>query len=375
MPWIGHIVYGLSFLIPLLYLTKDSDNKFNYKVAFIFLVNNLFGPDASIAWAGFPFHSLLGFLIFAIPLSLFYSYLSRFSLSKSEGPKFGLQLVDGEIREVNWKNSYLLCVSGGIFHFFIDQFYHWERNLILWPTLLINHEVFLSWGGDPYHVLDPTILVGYSVVVLSIVASFYCLKQGYKETLKLFIAIASLSLLIIFTVGVEAFLGEREVGVIFHSVLYIFIPFSLLVYVAKDVNEHPIQKADVPKVDRDKLLKGIVLILIVIALVLMIISVIALMNTDMLASPLAKKLKEDVSDTILTIQILGGTIFTLASLLLVGAIGLLFRNAICRKIVIVLCVALWVLAFPVAIALFLNENDVKSLFVDNQSPDAKASVV
>ncbi|MFO8018361.1 MAG: hypothetical protein R6U96_06975 [Promethearchaeia archaeon] len=364
MPWIGHIIYGLCFIIPLFYFTEDDENKFNYKVAFIFLANNFVGPDAAHIWVGLPFHNLLGFLIFAIPLSLFYSYLSRFSLKKKTGSKFGLRFVDEEIREVNWKNSYFLCVSGGILHKFIDQFYHWDRNITFWPGLSLQHEDLLSWGGDAYHVLDPLILIGYAIVILSIVISFYCLKKGFRETFKLFIGITSLSLIVIFTIGVEAFLGEREVGVIFHSILYVLIPLSLLLYAAKDVKDNPNKESEVPKIERGLLLKIVAFISILFALILILISTIALVQTDIIASPLASKLGEEIADIRFTIRFLGSTILFISGTLVIASIGLLFKSNICRKIAIVINIIFWMLAFPVAISLFLSENNVKALFND-----------
>ena len=108
MPTFGHLCYGLCLLIPILYYTKTDENPFNYKVAFIFLANNIYGPDLVALFIVIPTHSILGFLIMAIPLALFYSYFSRFSLKKSVG-RFPLKFVDDGISEVNYKNSY--CIT------------------------------------------------------------------------------------------------------------------------------------------------------------------------------------------------------------------------------------------------------------------------
>ena len=115
MPNIGHIVFGLAFIIPIMYYTK---NKFNYKVAFIFLANNFIGPDAATVFGvmGLEFHNVIGFLLFAIPLALFYTYFSRYSLVKSD--KF-LRLQDDGIREINWMNAYCITVAGGLTHFLL----------------------------------------------------------------------------------------------------------------------------------------------------------------------------------------------------------------------------------------------------------------
>lgn len=99
MPAFGHLFYAFCLLIPLFFLTKD---KFSYKIAFIFLLNNLYGPDMVALFFVTPFHNILGFIVLAIPYSLIFSYGSRFSLVKSE-KGFPLKFEDDGKRDLKIK--------------------------------------------------------------------------------------------------------------------------------------------------------------------------------------------------------------------------------------------------------------------------------
>nr|MDO8083216.1 hypothetical protein [Candidatus Sigynarchaeum springense] len=126
IPGVGHLFFGLAVVAGLLYITR---NKMNHKVLFIFFVNNYLGPDvAHVFWN--EGHMLVGFIIFAIPLSLFYSYLSRFSLHKTE---HFVDLFDDGRREINWKNAFYATVAGGIMHRFIDFLFHDSHTIGLFP--------------------------------------------------------------------------------------------------------------------------------------------------------------------------------------------------------------------------------------------------
>ena len=345
-------------LIPIIYYARD---KFSYKVAFIFLINNYLGPDAAQIFVGLPFHSILGFLIFAIPLSLFYSYFSRFSLRKSDGI-FPLKLEDDKISEVNWKNSYLLCAGGGISHFFIDQFYHYGTNMNLWDGWSISHDEMLSWGGPAYHVVDPLMLISYIIILSALLFSLYAFRKGFKETLEFFLIVIGLFIATVLIFGIEAYGGERDVGVLVHSIIYVLIPLFLLMYVARDVQENPITTPDVKKISRELLLKIVFIFSLLIAVLFLALALFALIAPEIISGFLASALNEPIEKVIPTILLLGLLILIISSILLIGTIGLLFKNNICRYIVMLIFTVFIILAFPFVIVLFLCEEDVKEMF-------------
>jgi hypothetical protein len=341
-----------------MYYTRD---RFNYKVAFIFLANNYIGPDAAHIFFGLPFHSILGFLIFAIPLSLFYTYFSRFTIKKTD-THIRLRFEDEGIREVKWRNAYLVTVAGGISHFFIDQFYHFETRMMLWPDFYITHDQMLDWGGAAYHVVDPLMLIGWAIILATIMLSLYVLKKGYKDTFKMFMTVTTLSIVLMILLSINVFGAEREWGGIVHCVIYVFIPLFLLFYVARDVEENPNTTPDFPKIDRNKHITNISFVSCLISVVFLIVGLIGLFSPRIIATPLAESLGEDVNAVATSIQVLGIVISFIAGALLAGSVGLFFRNNTCRYVVIALYSILWIFALPYAVALFLCEKEVKEIF-------------
>lgn len=366
MPTFGHVFYGLCLLIPIFYYTR---NKFNYKVAFIFFANMLYGPDTMWLFFDTPFHSILGFAILAIPLSLVYSYSSRFSLQKSE-EGFPLKFVDQELSEVKWRNAYILTVAGGISHFFIDQFFHFEESMWIWswPDISITYDQMLSWGGPLYHVFDPLMVIGEIIVVVTILLSFYYFRKGYKETFKAFVIVSCITFVIMLlgALGVgnltAVFGGERELAVIAFGLVYILIPLFMLMYVARDVEENTIMEPDKVKIPRERLLKIVASLAMVFAIFFILYGVLAIVLSDTLADLIHSMTGTVYYNTETALVFLGVYYATIATILLIGSIGLFFKNNFCRYLAIGASLYFFIIGFPLAIALFLCENKVKQMF-------------
>jgi hypothetical protein len=331
------------------------------KIAFIFLANNIFGPDILHLLFIPYFHNILGYAILAIPLSLVFSYSSRFSLIKSDGT-FPLKFADESIREVNWKNTYLISVAGGISHFFIDQFYHFEKEMHIWYGIDITHDEMLAWGGTAYHVIDPLMIIGSMIVVASILLSLYYFRKGYKETFKWFLFFTILSIVLMFGLSTAVYGGEREFGVMVHGTVYVLIPLFLLMYAARDIIDNPIKSPDKPKIDRGVLLNIVAIISVFIAIFFLFYAYYALTYVDSLAKSLAEGGGQTANEIANSITVIAYIFGIIACILLVGSIGLFFKINICRYFVISASLVCFIFGFPLAIALFLCENDVKTLF-------------
>jgi hypothetical protein len=354
-----------------MYYTKG---KFNYKVAFIFLANQIYGPDIVFLFIETPFHSILGFAIYAIPLAFVFSYASRFSLIKSEG-KFPLKFEDGGTSEINWRNAYLLIMAGTLSHFFIDQFFHFEQTMSIWsmPTISITYDQMLSWGGAPYHVFSPLMVIGEAIVIIMILLSIYYFRKGSKDTFKAFLTASLFTLVVMILGGVEIGGltaingGERELAVLCVCTIYILIPLFLLMYVARDVQDNPIEELDKPKFERERLLKIVPVIGIIVGVFLVLYGVIAVTLasdlTTLIKGALGNPPEFSENDTIIGLTFLGFYYGIIALLLIIGSIGVLFRNNICRYIAIASSLYFFMLGFPLAIALFLCEKDVKAQFL------------
>jgi hypothetical protein len=358
MPTFGHVFYGLCLLIPILYY---SNNKFSYKIAFIFLANNIFGPDILHYFSIPYFHNILGYAILAIPFSLVFSYTSRFSLVESDG-LFPLKFIDEEIREVNWKNAYLVSVAGGISHFFIDQFYHFETEMHVWYGIDITHDEMLAWGGAAYHVIDPLMILGAMIVVSTILLSMYYFKKGYKATFKIFLLVTALSVILMLVVSTAVYGGEREFGVMVHGTVYVLIPLFLLMYAARDVQDNPRTTPDVPKIQRKTLIYIVSIISISVALFFLYYAYYVISHADSLGLQRAESGQQSASEIAASLTIIAYIAGTVALILLIGSIGLLFKINICRYLAIAASCAFFIFGFPLAIAFFLCEKDVKAFF-------------
>jgi len=316
-----------------------------------------------------PFHSILGFAILAIPLALVYSYSSRFSLKKSDG-RFPLKFVDEETSIVNWKNAYLLTVAGGISHFFIDQFFHFEESMEIWswPDISITYDQMLAWGGPLYHVFDPLMVIGEIIVVVSILLSIYYFRKGYKETFKAFLIVSTISFIIMLlgAFGIDSlttiFMGDRELAVMCFGLVYILIPLFILMYVARDVEDHPIETPDKPKIERKKLLKIVATLSTILGIFFILYGILAILLVDTFAELIESLTGETYANTKVAVIFLGFYYASIAAILLIGSIGLFFKNNICRYLTIAASSYFFILGFPIAIALFLCENEVKAFF-------------
>ncbi|MFX1492839.1 MAG: hypothetical protein ACFFBZ_01005 [Promethearchaeota archaeon] len=358
MPTFGHLFYGFAVVLPLLYFTK---NKFSYKVAIIFFVNNLWGPDIVNLFFVTPFHSILGFLILAIPYSLVWTYASRFSLVRSE-KGFPLKFEDSGIREVNWKNAYCVVAAAGFSHFFIDQFFHNELEMNLWSSMWgdihIPHIDILGWTWVPQHTLSPLYLVGDAIVIFVLLLSFYFIRKGFKDAAKLFLIATGLSL-VLMLISPLVYYGEREFAVLFEIALYIFLPLMLIMYVGRNVQDHPMETADVPKINRKTALRIVSLISLIFAIFIILYALLAILMVDIVAGLYTDT---PTADDMFTITIMGYYYLTVAVILFIGSIGTLFKVNFCRYMAIAASFYFIVFGFPIAIGFFLCEKEIKAMF-------------
>jgi len=356
MPYLGHIIYGFCVLIPILYFTKN-DNSFNYKVAFIFLANTMFGPDLIGMFGIWELHSLIGFAIIAIPLALVYSYSSRFSLIKSEKTFFPLKLEDDGVREVNWKNAYCLTVAGGISHLLMDHLFYPQLSMELWAGIYISQMNLMTWFGTHVQAVTLLYVVENVVLVSIIILSLYTFKKGYKSTSQLFLIY--IGLIIGFVMVSQA---TKEFGVIVFCVVYFLLPLFLLMYAARDVQDNPIKPSGEPKSNKKTQLYIVTIIGILFALFIIYYAYYIITSAKNLALQLQYYYPMDLDEMVATLVIIGYITLVISVIYLFSLIGLFFKSNICRYIVIAISSYFLILAFPFAIALFLCEKDVKALF-------------
>jgi hypothetical protein len=276
---------------------------------------------------------------------------------------FPLKFEDSGIREVNWKNSYCVVAAAGFSHFFIDQFFHNELEMNLWDSIWfdfkIPHVDILNWTWFPQHTLSPLYLIGDAIAIFTLLLAFYFLRKGYKDTSKLFLIATGLSLLLMLAVSPLVYYGEREFAVMFEIALYIFLPLILLLHVARNIEDHPREVLDVPKINRKTALKVVSVVSLLFAVFILLYALLAILMVDVVASL--------YSDTptltdLLSITVMGYYYLIVAIILLIGSIGTLFKVNFCRYMAIAASCYFIVFGFPIAIAFFLCEKDVKAMF-------------
>jgi hypothetical protein len=107
-----------------------------------------------------------------------------------------------------------------------------------------------------------------------------------------------------------------------------------------------------------------------VALFLLAYVYIAISYRDYLAEYIAEDLiyyKQNPSDIAASIVIIGIIYGIAALILLICSIGLFFKINFCRYLVIATSLYFFIFGFPLAIALFLCEKDIKEMF--GKTPD------
>lgn len=350
MPGIGHLVYGLAMVAGLLYISK---NKMNHKVLFIFFVNNYLGPDAAHVYWG-PGHTLLGFIAFAIPLSLFYSYLSRFSIQKT---RHFIDVVDDGKREVNWKNAFYATVAGGITHRMIDFLFHPGHHMGLtpFPGIDLSLEEMNNWTSTTG--LSPWIVLDMALIVFSIVGTWYAIRDGFKSAI-IFLGI------IVMAFGIAAIAsllevesGENDLSVFLYAGLFNLAPLLLIGHADRETQAHPFTTLAHPRFSR-KIIVPLFLVLFT--------AVICIFFAAGIAATFFTGWFENLIDYSFGgptgTQIVGGIFIVLTGIGLAGCIGAFFHAPWGRSIIMVISTLTWYLVIPFGVALLLSEKEVKGWF-------------
>jgi len=360
MPEAGHFIIALSIIIPVFYLTEG---KFNKKVAVLFVLSNWIGPDHGQIFSnlfnlkqitGLNFHWFIPFLLWAIPLAYCYSYISRFSVKRTE--RFFTIADDGK-RDVNWKNAYLVCISGGLLHTIADAYF---RHNVYDSTIKILDGVIEPKIGELHQISSLGIDIGvthviftYFIAIFVVFSLLYLLDKDFKKIFSFFIVYIA----IVFMITVGFLSEEYDAAVIILSVTFIVIPLMLLFYVDKNVRNNPTHINTSPRFKVETGLKIVILLSLLFSAVLLVGGLVLAINPSLLDSL-------EIGEGF--IVILGLLLIIVGSLLLSGVIGLLLRKNFGRIVIIVSMGALLLLIYPLFILGYLSQDDVKSLFKKEQ---------
>jgi hypothetical protein len=100
----------------------------------------------------------------------------------------------------------------------------------------------------------------------------------------------------------------------------------------------------------------------IVGIFFLLYGTLAILISDTLAGLITSLTGTSYPNTAEAVTFLGVYYASIAAVLLVGSIGLFFRSRICRYLVIAASLYFIILGFPVAIAFFLCEKDIKALF-------------
>ncbi|MHA1591130.1 MAG: hypothetical protein ACTSUP_01335 [Candidatus Heimdallarchaeaceae archaeon] len=366
MAFFGHFVVGLSIIIPLYFFNRE---RFNHKVAAIFIISNWIGPDSAQAYFflkwdfqtfEWDFHYLLPFAIWGVLLAFFFSYLSRFSVVRSE--KF-VRIQDDLRKTLDWKNAYFLVLSGGIIHTITDTLTRSNLKIKFFETFF-EPTLFdiQSWGTDLGIQGKQVQLIAYLIMIILTFLLLFIFNQKPKDVLIYFVSLISIILIGGLAIG-DGFLGgEYDIGTVFFSILFIFTPLMLLMYVFNDVHKQSTEgesekQNEEPQHSVKKLYIASGIVLLVTGLVLAL-GVLSFLKTDFIVDAL------NFDEIVYTI--LGITLICIGSLGMFSGIGLTLKLNIARYVTMVLFSFLLIFVFPLAIVFYLAQNDVKNLFVKNE---------
>jgi len=362
MPFFGHYVIALSIIIPIYYFNRE---KFHYKIAVIFVLNNWIGPDTVQAYFFLPydFHYLIPYLFWALPLAFFYSYLSRFSIS-FEHRKF--RIIDDQQKILNWRNAYLLTISGGILHtaavaiFRSNLKFKFIEN-VFEPRLYQIQEYGMGVGIDS----GPVHLFGYLFLILISLLIFLFFNRKLKDMLifySLFLFIVIISILFL---GDDVAGEEFDIGVIFFAVIFIFIPLCLLFLVADSVHKQDLQTMKTKTLTERQIKRGLKIISIstlLISGILFTWGIFCFVKPDIIG--------EFFKMNTFGAKFLGIFVLLLATCALYSGVGLLFKLKSARLITTLILSFLLVFIYPLFAAFYLYQNDVRD-FYENRMPSVE----
>lgn len=354
---LGHFIIGFAIIIPILYY---SNGEFNKKVAAIFIINNWMGPDVGQAFGfleeltGIDFHWFIPWIVFAIPLALVFSYMSRFSIERSD--RF-FKIVDDGRKEVSWKNAYLLCAAGGLLHTIADAIF---RHNTFDSTIKFLDDVVQPTLGDLYFIANTGADVGilqllpFLIMIIIILFAVYIVDRDIKSIIIFFTVFCALTLTLTLVFGDKIVGEEYEVAVVFLSVIFVFLPLMFLFYADKDVRNNPTVAPEKKRISPETGLKIVGIITILLAVALLLLGIIGLTNPSIIQGIV------DVGESL--IIAIGIVVICCGVALCIAGIGIFLKKKFSRYILMPVCALLVIFVYPLIIFFYLNQNDLKQLF-------------
>ena len=239
MPSIAHFVMGGIIGICLYYI---SDRKFTKTHVFIFFLSNYLGPD--IGWVfgiGHFTHSLIFWPLFAVILTFFYHYFTRFTI-KIDGIK-NIEIIDLEGYKLHYFNTYLLVLAAGILHNYLDGMLNKEGEFRIIPQLSLNSEekywtlndfnVFGKESMIQFHFLF-AIIIGVALIFGFVFIYVWFLKKNSKQNAMIVFFYVIGFLVFFYLVGNMATMFHPDGGAIIYISIFWGSPLILCALSTKE---------------------------------------------------------------------------------------------------------------------------------------------
>nr|MDO8116555.1 hypothetical protein [Candidatus Sigynarchaeota archaeon] len=133
-------------------------------------------------------------------------------------------------------------------------------------------------------------------------------------------------------------------------------------HASREVSDHPVTRVPRPKIDRRVLVPLLIALQMAIVGLFFAAAIAAIFWTSWFEALIDYSFGGPTGTITVGILFLG-----LTSTGLVACVGVLFKNDMCRKIIIVISALAWYLVIPFGVALVLSETGVKSKFTNVRS--------
>ena len=379
MPSIAHFVMGGVIAICLYYI---SDGKFTKTHAFIFFLSNYLGPD--IGWVfgiGRFTHSLVFWPLFAVIVAYIYYYFTRFTI-KIDGIK-NVEIIDLEGHKLHYFNTYLLVLSAGILHNYLDGIMNKKGTFRIIPQLPLNDEGlywtlndFATFGENgilQIHFLF-SIFIGVILIFGFVFIFVWFLKKNSKKS-AIIVCIYIVAFVIFFYLaGSIITMFHPDAGAIIYVSIFWLLPLVLCVLSTKEFKFIKRDEKGLIKRKKEYVDKRIGKLFLIIAwffmagFLLMLASIYYLTFSETIVRRVFSNYGDQISPyfsynefliLIITIGIIS-LVFSLINFFC--ALGLLLKNKRVWKFTVYYNLILSWTIIGLMIACALNEKSVKEIF-------------
>jgi len=371
MPSIAHLILGGFFGLSLYFI---SDKKFSKTHVFILFLNNYLGPD--VGWViglGRYSHTIVFWPIFALFLTFFYHYFTRFSL-KIDGIKH-IELIELDKHKLKYINTYFLVLAGGIMHIYLDSLINYGGIFRVIPE--ISNFNGINWYLEDFMKLWETGFLAINPVIALIIGvlfifGFVFMFVGFLKFLSLkgfiMVLVYISSFIVLFFLLGSISTGEHsDVGAIIYAGLFLLSPLILCTLSIRDFKSIKEIRIKIFKSSNRKLFI-LSIMFILVGIIGFVLSVIGFVFNNILVKFIIENYGTDLPITIgepeisLFTFLIELLIMILSIFNLTCAVGLFSKNKLLWKFTIYYQLAFSWTVIGLAIACALSENTIKEIF-------------